>query len=199
MQIGGDTKAWKNINGRIADVSDKAQSSEKIQAKVATKKELLDELEYGSSDVIIVYAHYDDVHQRLHLPGGSGENHANLSDHSISVDEIAKLNRTAGAQNRVIILASCSTARHQGSVDSLAQVLLKHGIARSVFATDEPYNATNIPDMMQRLQAKAPLRKATGQLRQYVELRSPGGLPQEPFDSRMIPQIFKGSEIDSGE
>ena len=198
MQIGGSTKAWKDLNDRIAHASDK------IQSKVATKKELLDELAHGNADVIVVYAHFDG--ERLHLPGGSAANHENLSDYSISVDEIAKIDRATnsspgnGARNRVIVLASCSTARHQGNVDSLAQVLLKHGIARTVFATDQPYDANNIPDMMERLQAQAPLRKATGQLRQYVELRRPDGLPQTPLNFEMTMQnFFKGSEIDSGE
>jgi hypothetical protein len=53
---------------------------------------------------------------------------------------------------------------------SLVSLLLQKGIGRTVFATQFPYDARQIPDLMQRLSSGAGPRAGGGQLRQYVEL-----------------------------
>jgi len=191
MNIVGKTESWKALNDQIRN------SSAGIQSHVATKQALLTELATGDSDVIVVYAHFDGL--RLHLPGGSAANHANLADYTIGVDELAKINRTGSpAKNRVIVLAACSTAAHASNADSLVQVLLKQGIAGSVLATDKPYDARNIPDLMQRLKSQQPLRQAGGQLRQYVELRPISPLQLQPIPLQSIHPVQE-SETNSGE
>jgi hypothetical protein len=196
MGVAGSTAAWKAVNERIG------KASEGYQSHLATKQALLDELQHGTADVIVVYAHFDG--ERLHLPGGSGANHGSLSDHTISIEELAKIDRAMSpmslANPRVIVLAACNTASHPANVDSLVQVLLKRGIARTVLATDQPYDARDIPDLMQRLQAKTPLRKAGGQLRQYVELHPPSPLPHLPFNFETnFPNPLQESETHPGE
>jgi len=187
MNITGSKEAWKAVNDQIHD------ASAGIQSHVATKQALLDEFARGDSDVIVVYAHFDGL--RLHLPGGSAANHANLADYTIGIDELAKIDRTSNPpKNRVIVLAGCSTASHPVNADSLVQVLLNRGMARTVLATDKPYDARDIPALMQRLKAQQPLRQAGGQLRQYVELQR-NGLPAfQPYQLSS-----KESEVHSGE
>lgn len=161
LQRTGTVEDWKNVNEGIKD------HTAGMHAEVATRAALLEELQHGTSDVVIVYAHFDG--KALHLPGETGS----LADHTITVAELAKMNRVGDptVKQRIIVLAACSTAAPvEGR--SLAQVLLKTGIARTVFATDRPYDAREIPALMSRL-AQQPVRAAGGQLRQYVDLRLP--------------------------
>lgn len=175
--IVGTRDAWLRINKLITD------AVEGFTVKVADKKTLLDELQNGHSDFIIIYAHFDG--ERVHLPGIGGE--------TLSVDEIARIDRTkeTTVRDRVIILAACSTAA-KGQSESLVQVLLNRGIARTVFATDRPYDARDIPALMERLKVK-PLREAAGQLQQHVELEQPQIFPKR------FQMTFKESEVFSGE
>ena len=175
--IVGTGDDWLRVNKRIND------AVKGVTVRVADKKTLLDEFQNGNSSVIFIYAHFDG--KRLYLPGVGGE--------TLSVDEIARINRTKDTtvRDRVIILAACSTAA-KGQSESLVQVLLNRGIARTVFATDRPYDARDIPALMQRLKVK-PLRKAAGQLQQYVELERPRIFPGR---SQMT---LKDSEVFSGE
>jgi hypothetical protein len=168
MQIGGTTRAWELINQRII------AASAGFSSEVATRKALLDELQYGNSSVIVVYAHFDG--NQLYMPGSNGQ--------TVTVDDIAKIVRTRDSRvaSRVIVLAACSTAAKPPNTRSLTSVLLQKGIARTVWATDHPYDARDIPDLLKRLKAQTPLRKAGGQLQQYVNLhfsnRLPGPLPR---------------------
>jgi len=178
MSIVGTGEAWTAVNERIK------QETDGFHTEVADKKALLDELHYGHSNVIIVYAHFDG--NRLYLPGAEGG--------TLSVDEIAKIDRSGdlAVRDRVIILAACNTAApaHSGS---LASLLLQKGIARTVLATDHPYDARDIPALMARLRSGKPLRESAGQLRQYVELDR---------QIRLTVQIlwqFTESETSSGE
>lgn len=197
MNIVGSTAAWKQLNEQIR------RTSAGIHSQVATRQALLSELTNGSSDVIVVYAHFDG--KLLHLPGGSAANHARLADYTISLEDLAAINRTAKpAKNRVIVLASCSTAAHPSNTNSLVQILLKQGIAGTVLATDKPYDARNIPTLMTQLKNKVPLRQAGGQLRQYVELlrQRPWPLPSrqsQPVPFQLQINSTQESEIESGE
>lgn len=191
MRVTPAPDAWKALNDQIR------ATSSGLQSHVATKHALLRELATGDSDVIVVYAHVDGL--RLHLPGGSAANHASVADYTISIDELARIDRTTKpARNRVIVLAACSTAAHVSNADSLVHVLLKQGIAGTVLATDKPYDARNIPDLMERLKNHQPLRQAGGQLRQYVELRPIGPLQPQPIPFQSIHSIQE-SETYSGE
>jgi hypothetical protein len=178
MQIVGTGEAWKAVNERIRHETDG------FHTEVADKKALLDELHYGHSSVIVVYAHFDG--QRLYLPGAEGG--------TLSVDEIAKIDRVGdpAVRDRVIILAACSTAAPTDS-GSLASLLLQKGIARTVLATDHPYDARDIPDLMARLRSGKPVRESGGQLRQYVELGE-----QRLFMNRFLSQAME-RETSSGE
>lgn len=161
LQRTGTVADWKAVNEGIRE------KTEGLKVEVARRSEILEELEHGSSDVVIIYAHFDG--RMLHLPGESGS----LADNTISVAELAKMNRVGdpAVKERIIVLAACSTASPVEG-QSLAQVLLKTGIARTVFATDRPYDAREIPGLMTRLRSQ-PVRDAGGQLRQYVELQLP--------------------------
>jgi hypothetical protein len=167
MKIGGNAKAWGDLNEKIRT------SSGEFTSRVATKQDLLHELNSGTSNVVILYAHFDGQH--LYMPdahGGRGE--------PISVDEFRALKDRTGdstVKERVVVLAVCSTAAKPaggavtgGMPASLVSLLLQKGIGRTVFATQFPYDARQIPDLMQRLSSGAGPRAGGGQLRQYVEL-----------------------------
>jgi len=157
----GTAEAWRSVNDEIR------ATTKGYETHVATRQALLDELQHGSSDVVIVYAHFDG--KMLHLPGDAGT----LAENTITVSDLAKMNRVGdpAVRERIIVLAACSTASPVNG-QSLAQVLLKTGIARTVFATDRPYDAREIGDLMTRLKSNS-VRSAGGQLHQYVELHFP--------------------------
>lgn len=156
----GAPEQWAEANREISHASQGFQSS------IATKQSLLEELRTGSSDVVVIYAHFDG--NALHFPGYPVE--------TLSVDEIAQIHRVGdpSTSGRVIILAACSTAAvpSGGQARSLVQTLLANGIARTVFATDRPFNAWNIIPLMDKLKSKT-IREAAGQLRQHVEIDPP--------------------------
>jgi hypothetical protein len=171
MGIVGSTKAWQNLNETLSE-----QSQGFPHRAVATREALLDELHYGHSPVIIVYAHFDG--ERLLMP--------TLGGRSISVQDIASLDRIreGTVPDRVIILAACSTAAPAHGA-SLASVLLKQGLARTVLATDHPYDARDIPALIAHLRSGSPIRGADSQLRQYVRLSSrprPTPSPLQPTE-----------------
>jgi hypothetical protein len=170
MGIAGSQTAWGAMNAQIKS------ASQGFSSHVADKTALFNELQYGRANVIVIYAHFDGT--RLYLPGAAGG--------TLSIDEIARIDRTKdpAVRERVIVLAACSTAYHFSNSASLASVLLQKGIARTVLATDRPYDARGIPDLMTHLGARTPLREAGGQLLQYVELRNPEELPGQPFGRR---------------
>jgi len=155
--------AWKSLNESIRP------EVERFDHPFAAKKAILNELGTGTSDVVLIYAHFDG--ERLHLPGREGT----YEDHTISVDEIASLKRTVSS-DRIIVLVACETAKPRNG-RSLASLLLQHGLARTVFATEQKYDARNIPAPMKKLREPVPLREAGGQLMQYVELQEEAGLP----------------------
>lgn len=157
MGIGGAPQGWRAVNAGIQ------AASQGLNSQVATRQALLDELQHGSASVIIVYAHFDGF--QLRMPGVSGA--------SVSILDLARINRRGdpAVRNRVIILAACSTAEKTAGAQSLTSVLLRNGIARTVLATDRPYDGRDIPDLLARLRSRTPVRQAGGQLRQYVELR----------------------------
>jgi hypothetical protein len=169
MKIGGNAKAWGDLNEKIRS------SAGEFATRIATKQDLLHELDSGTSSVVILYAHFDGQH--LYMPdphGGTGER--------ISVDEFKALKDRTGdpaVKNRVVVLAVCSTAAKPaggagaavgGPPASLVSLLLRKGIGRTVFATQFPYDARQIPELMQRLSSGAGPRAGGGQLWQYVEL-----------------------------
>jgi hypothetical protein len=165
MGIGGTLKDWQTINEQIKEKSGAKGLPHEVMPPTATKKAFLDELRYGTSSVVILYAHFDGL--KLYMPGAHGG--------TVSIDEIAQIDRTGDprVRNRVIILAACSAGARLEDPRSLTSVLLEKGIARTVMATDRPYDARQIPDLLARLGNRTALRKAGGQLQQYVELRAP--------------------------
>ena len=161
--IAGTREAWRAVNERIR------ASAGEIESHVANKEELLYELKHGNASMVVIYAHFDG--ERLYLPGAHGT--------TLSVAEIAGIDRTgdSAVRHRVIVLAACGTAAIPAgkSAESLVQVLLRKGIARSVFATDRPYDARDIPALITRLRSE-PLRDAADKLSPHVEIEWPQGL-----------------------
>lgn len=158
MQIGGSGEAWTQLNGRI-----EKSGAKFAPAKVATKDALLKEFEQGTSNVILVYAHFDG--NILHMPDADGK-----PGEGISMADFAALADRPDAKDRVIILVACSTARAAPGDTSLVSLLLKKRLARVVFATAFPIDAQHIPDFLKNLSAGRLPTQADPQLRQYVEL-----------------------------
>lgn len=178
MHIVGTGREWEAVNERIKT------AAAGFPSQVASKEALLHELHHGHSSVIVVYAHFDGEH--LYMPGANGS--------TLSVEEIAKIDRTNDplVKNRVIVLAACNTAAAASYSQSLASVLLQKGIARTVLATDRPYDARDIPALMARLKGQISLRPAGGQLRQYVELGYPNRLLHPSFGMIEEREVFSG-------
>jgi hypothetical protein len=157
MQIGGTGPAWKDLNGEIE------KSSGDFPARVATRKALLNEIANGTSNVILVYAHFDGT--TLHMPDANGR-----QGEGITLDDFKNLADRANAGDRVIVLVACNTARAVPGESSLVSLLLKKHLARAVLATAFPYDARKLPAFLQNLAKGIPPGKADPQLRQYVEL-----------------------------
>jgi hypothetical protein len=167
MEVSLRRSDWIDLNRRIDDAQDPLTGT--VFAKVysratATKMALLNELRDGDSNVLLIYAHFDGVN--LVLPGSMGG--------EISMDELRALHRTDGlhrpSRDRVVVLASCNAASEDSENQSLASILLKNGIATSVFATDQLYSAQNIPSLLKDLFSNKPIRSAAPNLKQFVGL-----------------------------
>jgi len=158
MQIGGSGEAWAQLNGKI-----EKSGAKFAPAKVATKDALLKEFETGTSNVVLVYAHFDG--NTLHMPDSDGK-----QGEGISMADFAALADRADAKDRVIILVACSTAKAAAGETSLVSLLLKKRLARAVFATAFPIDAQHIPDFLKNISAGKLPTQADPQLRQYVEL-----------------------------
>ena len=96
MRILGNRQAWESLNKQINALSVGWQSY------AANKADILKELETGTNQDLIIYAHFDGTY--LYLPGAEGE--------KISLSEIEAVRRREDslAARRTIILAACGTA-----------------------------------------------------------------------------------------
>jgi len=149
MGIGGTLDYWRGLHEDI-----QARSGAVLPHR-ATKEALLEELRSGTSDVLMLYAHFDGEH--LYMPGARGG--------SISIQELAQIDRTRDprVRERIVILVACKAgARTPEDPRSLSSVLLEKGIARTVMATGRPYDSREIPGLLTRLANGAPLRTAAG-------------------------------------
>ena len=91
----------------------------------------------------------------------------------ITLEDLAGIVRRGdpAVAHRRIVLVACRTA-DVGEAGSIARKLLQNGIARTVFATDKPYDARAIPALLERLKSQS-LQQGGGQLKQYVRLEEP--------------------------
>jgi hypothetical protein len=158
MRIGGEAEGWAGLNDEIAK-----RSIGFPPARVATRQALLNELATGTSNLILVYAHFDGA--TLHMPDAAGRQGV-----GITLDDINALADRPDARDRVIVLVACSTGKATAGDSSLVSLLLKKRLARAVLATALPYDAQRIPAFLQSLSAGDPPSKADPQLRPYVEL-----------------------------
>jgi hypothetical protein len=167
MSVGGTLDYWKGLHKDI-----EASSGAMIPHR-ATKEKVLEELRAGTSNVVMLYAHSDG--EQLYMPGANGG--------TIHADELEQIDRRGdpGVHKRIVILVACQAgAKTPNNPRSLASVLLKKGVARTVFATDRPFESGDITKLLEKLANGMPPRMAVGlheyngsSLHQYVELESP--------------------------
>ncbi len=159
LERAGTVEDWKLVNQQI-----EKQTEGVFRMEVATREVVLEELSKGRSDTILLYAHHSNGTISLAGSETSGP------EGQITLADLAKIQRRGdpAVAHRRIVLAACSTAR-VGEAGSIARVLLKNGIARTVFATDKPYDAREIPALLARLKEQS-LQQGGGQLKQYVRL-----------------------------
>ena len=158
MAIGGEAEDWAELNDDIA-----RRSRGFPPARVATRAALLHEFATGTSNVILVYAHFDGA--TLHMPDTAG--HQGVG---ITLADIDSLPNRSDAKDRVIVLVACSTGKAAAGDASLVSLLLKKRLARVVLATALPYDAQRIPAFLERLASGELPSQADPQLRPYVEL-----------------------------
>ncbi|MBI4249912.1 MAG: hypothetical protein HY611_10455 [Elusimicrobia bacterium] len=104
----------------------------------------------GGKDLLLLFAHNKD--RRIYFPGGG----------SVSFDEIDRI-VPKGEPRRTIILVTCAAARGQRLAPSLAEILLRRKLARSVFA---PFDAIPAEDVTPALDA---LFQSGNSLREILE------------------------------
>jgi len=177
MGVGGTLDYWKGLHEDIG------ASSGGMLPHRATRDAVLEELRSGTSDVLMLYAHFDG--EQLYMPGAHGG--------TIRVDELAQIDRRSDprVRNRIIVLVACSTgARTLENPRSLTSVLLEKGIARTVMATDRPYDSREIPTLLTRLANGTPLRKAVG-LHTQTATQSPGSGPAREQSGSFLQQFVE--------
>jgi hypothetical protein len=177
MRIGGEAHDWQQLNDDIANESRRFQP-----ARTATKATLLDEFNHGTSNVILLYAHFDGF--TLHMPDHNGRDGV-----GVTLDDIKALADRPDAKDRVIILVACNTAKSKAGDSSLVSLLLKKRLARAVLATALPYDARRIPAFLNSISAGELPTKADPQLRLYVEVEE---WPAFPGSGKESEEIFHG-------
>lgn len=127
---------WQRLHAHVV----KTTSSLGLDVRVPQKQQLIQELAHGADDVVFVFAHNDG--QSIYLSGARGE--------SISMREISQIWRTE-APNRVIVAIVCEAGGVNGDQATLAELLLKNRLAKTVFASSKPVDARMIPQLLQKL------------------------------------------------
>jgi hypothetical protein len=192
MLIGGTPESWRTLNEQI-----KQRSEGFGDVRVATKKELLEELRSGTSDTIIVYAHL--ANGDIYLPTpvyplDQTDLFGEANGERISIEEFEQVVRNdSGAKNRVIILAACDAGSRTEETRALTSVMLQNRHAGAVWAIDRPFDAKLIPELMKAVKSGQTLRLALAQvhLQQYVEVRFPT-YPLLDFELTAISARFNG-------
>ena len=127
---------WQRLHANVV----KTASSLGLDVQVPQKQQLIQELAHGADDVVFVVAHNDG--QSIYLSGARGE--------SISMREISQISRS-DAPNRVIVAIVCEAGGVNGDQATLAELLLKNRLAKTVFASSKPVDARMIPQLLQKL------------------------------------------------
>jgi len=126
--------AWREVDQDVAALE--ARSGHRIET--LTKPGLLNELRVGTTEIVVLFAHSLDG--SIRLPDGE----------RVTPEEIAGIQRDQVA-SRTIVLISCGAGATNASDISIAEILLKNGLAGSVIAPPGLVNATEIPEMLRRL------------------------------------------------
>jgi len=126
-------EAW----GRLDDQIRAVEAETNRQVEVATKAAILDALQRGSTDTLVLFAHSQDG--SIRLPGGD----------SIRRDELRAISRTA-APPRTIVLISCDTGNINAETAAVAEILLENKLGITVLAPPGPVSAREVPRMLRR-------------------------------------------------
>jgi len=174
MRIGGNSHEWQQLQDTIHE------QSTGLTTMRATKNALFQELNKGTGDVVMIYAHFDGAY--LYLPDAEG-GPTTQKEGRISMEEFRKglvdRQKDGEARNRVIVLIACNGAspvQTETGYQSIASIFLEKGLGGAVFASNHPFNASNIPTLLKNLSSGKRLRQSfTGSLSQIVELRPDAG------------------------
>jgi hypothetical protein len=121
------TRLSKRSYGRIFWKRNLSVESDPIHADLLRRRQaLLNEFATGTSNLILVYAHFDGV--TLHVPDAAGRPGV-----GITLDDIKALADRPDARDRVIVLVACSTGKAAAGDCSLVSLLLKRRLARVAF------------------------------------------------------------------
>jgi hypothetical protein len=125
--------AWKQLK---SDLESRLGSAHR-RLEVAVKRELLEELSSGNSDVVVLIAHNDG--KQISLSGTDGA--------TVTFEEISTLQRQT-TPNRVIVLITCSAGTVNKNTESLSELLLRKKLAKTVFASPKDVNAQDLPELL---------------------------------------------------
>ncbi|WP_234800874.1 peptidoglycan-binding domain-containing protein [Luteitalea pratensis] len=156
--------AFRQLAQQIHDVETAAQRP----LDVAEKSAILEELQNGSNDTIVLVAHSQDGNIRL--PGGEW----------ITPKELAEIQRP-GAPPRAFVLFSCDTGTVNGATAGVGEILLASRVAANVIAPPGPIDARPIPTLLSRfLTGEETLGDVfTGAWSYSISLRLEGVLPAQ--------------------
>jgi len=110
---------------------------------MASKTEVLKELQSGNSNLVFVVAHSSG--EITYFPGRAGE--------TSSLKEVSGLKRE-NTPERVVVLVTCKGGAVNSENASLAEVLLHNRLARTVFASTEDVDARLVPKLLQEISMK---------------------------------------------
>jgi hypothetical protein len=134
----GQREGWQKVNEELRNRVRLLAGRPAISN--LTKENFVNELLRGQNNVVVLIAHNKD--KRIYLGGLNGE--------FISFDEIGSLKRDI-APNRMVVLITCSAGSVNDESTSLAEIMLKNKLARTVFASPTDVDATGVPELVEQL------------------------------------------------
>jgi hypothetical protein len=149
MRIAGSKSDWIAVN---KDLGSRLKPG--FPMVTANKQDLVEELHHGSRDVVLLMAHSES--RTIHLPGAKGL--------SISFDELDRLRRDV-PPDRVVVLLACDAGGVNASGQSLAEIIIKNGLAKTVLAPAGTIYAESVPGIINDLTSGVSLRDSLPTLR----------------------------------
>jgi hypothetical protein len=160
MRIKGSREKWLAANDRITEaLGSPGPQGKTITSSLADKDTVLKDLHEGSSNLVLIFAHSDG--KTIYMPGKNGSR--------VTVQDLRAIARNT-APDRVVVLIACEAGTVNDKTESLAGVILKSKLARTVFAYPGLISPSYVPQVIERLRSGLSPRSALPGLNQIVTI-----------------------------